>query len=109
MEKENVNVNVSCWKNEDKSTSLVEDDHVCPLCKGQAQQVKGITVEHFVSKSNIDELDKISELNMNRVDKLIARHNELTNKMQLIEGKMRKLEDDIYLEEKLFQSIDFFL
>lgn len=58
MEKENVNVNVSCWKNEDKSASLVEDDHVCPLCKGQAQQVKGITVEHFVSKSNIDELDK---------------------------------------------------
>ena len=42
------------------------------------------TQVYNISLLFIDELDKISELNMNRVDKLISRHKELTNKMQII-------------------------
>ena len=58
------------------------------------------TQVYNISLLFIDELDKISELNMNRVDKLISRHKELTNKMQIIESKMRKLEEDIYLDSE---------
>lgn len=48
----------------------------------------------------IDELDKISELNMDRVNRLIAKHKELTNRMQQLENNMKKIEEDIYLDSE---------
>lgn len=46
----------------------------------------------------MDELDKISELNMDKMNRLIVRHKELTNRMQQLETTMNQIEKDIYLD-----------
>lgn len=46
----------------------------------------------------MDELDKISELNMDKMNRLIVKHKELTNRMQQLETTMNQIEKDIYLD-----------
>ena len=46
----------------------------------------------------IDELDKISELNMDKINRLIVKHKELNNRMQQLENTMKQIEEDIYLD-----------
>lgn len=53
----NKGVNKSCWKNDEKSTGSVEKNYVCPVCNGETQEVKGITVKHFVLDSLADEIE----------------------------------------------------
>ena len=53
---ENKDINVSCWKNNENSTGVVEKVYVCPVCNGEAQEVKSITVKHFVCHSYVDEI-----------------------------------------------------
>lgn len=45
---ENKNTKTSCWGSNENSTGEVEKVHVCPVCSGQTQEVKDITVKHFV-------------------------------------------------------------
>ena len=47
----------------------------------------------------MDELDKISELNLDKMNKIIEKHKELVNRMQNLEEKMDKLQKDIYIED----------
>lgn len=51
-----------------------------------------------ISMLFIDELDKISELNMDKINRLIVKHKELNNRMQQLENTMQQLEEDIYLD-----------
>lgn len=46
----------SCWKSKKNSTGTVEKDIYCPICKGKAQEVKTITVKHFVLDSLLDKI-----------------------------------------------------
>lgn len=45
---ESKNIKMSCWGSKEKSTGTVEQLPVCPICKEPAQEVKNITVKHFV-------------------------------------------------------------
>ena len=45
--------NISCWKSNESSTGTVEKIYACPVCSGHAQEVKSITVKHFVKESCI--------------------------------------------------------
>lgn len=45
---ENKNIKMSCWASKEKSTGTVEQLPVCPICKKPTQEVKDITVKHFV-------------------------------------------------------------
>lgn len=47
----------------------------------------------------MDELDKISELNLDKMNKIVEKHKELAKRMQSLEEKMDKLQKDIYLED----------
>lgn len=51
-----------------------------------------------ISMLFIDELDKISELNMDKINRLIVKHKELNNRMQQLENTMKQIEEDIYLD-----------
>lgn len=50
------NINGSCWKNQETSTGSVEKVDGCPVCQGQVQEVKDITVKHFVNEDLVDEI-----------------------------------------------------
>lgn len=41
-------ITMSCWSSNEDSTSVVEKDHLCTQCNGKSQEVKRITVKHFV-------------------------------------------------------------
>ncbi len=51
------NIDASCWTSSKSSTGAVEKKSVCPECKGDTQEVKIITVQHFVLDSLVDEAD----------------------------------------------------
>lgn len=53
---ENTKTNSSCWANNENSTGTVENIYVCPVCQGETQEIKGITVKHFVLDSLVDEI-----------------------------------------------------
>lgn len=48
---ENRNIKMSCWTSKENSTSIVEQVYLCPGCNGHTQEVKNITVKHFVLNS----------------------------------------------------------
>ncbi len=47
----------------------------------------------------MDELDKIAELNMDKMNRLIVKHKELNTRMQQMESTIKQIEDDIYLND----------
>ena len=49
-------VNNSCWKRKENSTGSVDWIVPCPICKGDAQVVKSITVKHFVLDTLVDKI-----------------------------------------------------
>ncbi len=49
-----------------------------------------------ISMLFIEELDKISRLNEDKVDKLIVKHKELSSRMKELESAMGNLQNDIY-------------
>lgn len=49
-------IKTSCWSNNENFTGTVEKIYLCPVCKGQTQEVKSITVKHFVRDSLADEI-----------------------------------------------------
>ena len=51
---ENKDVKRSCWASNENSTVTVDKNSVCPICKGDTQEVNSITVKHFVIDSIID-------------------------------------------------------
>ena len=51
---ENKDVKRSCWASNENSTGTVDKISVCPICKGDTQEVNSITVKHFVIDSIID-------------------------------------------------------
>lgn len=51
-------INVSCWINEEASTGSVEKINECPVCKGKVQEVKYVTVKHFVNEDLLDRIKK---------------------------------------------------
>lgn len=51
-----ININESCWEKEEISTGSVEKDDQCPVCKGEAQEVKDITVRNFVNDNLVDKV-----------------------------------------------------
>lgn len=53
---ENKKTKTSCWVNNENSTGTVEKVYVCPVCYGETQEVKSITVKHFVFDSFVDEV-----------------------------------------------------
>lgn len=55
---ENKYVSKSCWTSNEKSTGRVEKAYICPECHGESQEVKSITVEHFVHDSLVDKVEK---------------------------------------------------
>ena len=54
----------------------------------------------------MDELDKIAELNMDKMNRLIVKHKELNTRMQQMESTIKRIEDDVYLNEE-DEDIDF--
>lgn len=50
-------VDKSFWKNDENSTGAVEKNYICPICYGETQEVKNITVKHFVLDSLVDEIE----------------------------------------------------
>ena len=48
---ENKNSKGSCWTSNEKSTGSVEKVTTCPICNRDTQEVKTITVKHFVIDS----------------------------------------------------------
>lgn len=53
---ENKDVNESCCKNNENYAGTVEKDYVCPVCCGKTQEVKSITVKHFINDNFVDEI-----------------------------------------------------
>ena len=53
---QNVNAKANCWSSNGKTTSSVEKVTLCPICNGNTQQVKHITVKHFVKDDIINDL-----------------------------------------------------
>lgn len=53
---QNINAKANCWSNNVKATSSVEKVTLCPICNGNTQQVKYITVKHFVKDDIINDL-----------------------------------------------------
>lgn len=46
----------SCWKSKKKSTGVVDKIIPCPICKGDAQEVKSKVVKHFVVDTLVDKI-----------------------------------------------------
>ena len=55
---QNVNAKANCWSSNGKTTSSVEKVTLCPICNGNTQQVKYITVKHFVKDDSINDLNE---------------------------------------------------
>lgn len=83
---------------QEKFNKIIEDLNQNIENKNDLEYIK--TQIYNISMLFIDELDKISELNMDKMNRLIARHKELNNKMKQIENKMKQIEEDIYLDSE---------
>ena len=53
---QNINAKANCWSSNGKAASSVEKVTLCPICNGNTQQVKYITVKHFVKDDIINDL-----------------------------------------------------
>lgn len=51
---ENKDIKKSCWISNENTASIAERVYLCPECKGDTQEVKAITVKHFVVESLVD-------------------------------------------------------
>ena len=51
---EEKNINISCWSGKENSTGTVEKAYKCPVCRGEVEEVKNITVKHFLNDSYKD-------------------------------------------------------
>lgn len=47
----------------------------------------------------LDELDKLADLNMNKIDTLITRYKDINERIQKVEASVNHIEKDIYMEE----------
>lgn len=47
---------MSCWGSDDNSTGPVEEVYKCPVCDGETEKVKSITIKNFVVDNLIDEV-----------------------------------------------------
>lgn len=56
-----------------------------------------------ISNLFLDELDKMADLNMNRMNTLIERYKEMSDRMNKIEATMNHIEKDIYLDEEPYE------
>ena len=56
-----------------------------------------------ISNLFLDELDKMADLKMNRMNTLIARYKEMSDRMNQIEETMNHIEKDIYLDEEPYE------
>ena len=56
-----------------------------------------------ISNLFLDELDKLADLNMNKMNSLIARYKQMSDRMNKIEESMNHIEKDIYLEEEPYE------
>lgn len=83
---------------QEKFNKIIEDLNQNIENKNDLEYIK--TQIYNISMLFIDELDKISELNMDKMNRLIARHKELNSKMQQIENKMKQIEEDFYLDSE---------
>lgn len=49
-------INKNCWGPQVNSTSLVEENKLCPVCNEEGIQVRGITVKHMVIENLIPQV-----------------------------------------------------
>lgn len=56
-----------------------------------------------ISNLFLDELDKLADLNMNKMNVLIERYKEMGNRVNELEETMRNIEKDIYLKEEPYE------
>lgn len=54
---EKLKAEISCWTNDENSTGLVEEVYKCPVCDGESEEVKSITVKHFVISKLIGKIE----------------------------------------------------
>ncbi len=47
-----------------------------------------------------DELDRIAENNMNKIDSLVARYNQVDERISKMEKSIKNIEKDIYIEDE---------
>lgn len=53
-----------------------------------------------ISTLFLDELDKIADLNMNKIDTLITRYKEIDERIKKVENSVNHIEKDIYVDEE---------
>lgn len=51
----------------------------------------------------LDELDKLADLNMNKINALIERHKVMDDKMQKLENTMNNIEKELFIEEEPYE------
>ena len=52
-----------------------------------------------ISTLFLDELDRLADLNMNKLDTLIAKYKNIDERIQKLENSVNHIEKDIYVEE----------
>ncbi len=65
--------------------------------KEELEYVK--TQIYNISTLFLDELDKLAELNIDKMNALIARHKELNERISNLEGSMDKIEKELYVDD----------
>lgn len=51
-------IKISCWASKENSAGLAEQFYACPTCNGEAKEVSGRTVRHFIIDSLIDKVNE---------------------------------------------------
>lgn len=46
----------TCWASNKDSTGTVEKISTCPICSGDVQEVRGVTVKHFIIDSLVEKV-----------------------------------------------------
>ena len=61
------------------------------------------TQVYNISLLFLDELDKLADLNMNKINALIERHKNMSDKIQKLEDSMNKIEEELFIEEEPYE------
>ena len=55
-----------------------------------------------ISALFLDELDKLADLNMNRIDTLITKYKDIDERIQKVERSVNHIEKDIYVKDEAY-------
>lgn len=61
------------------------------------------TQVYNISMLFLDELDKLADLNMNKINALIERHKVMTDRMQKLESTMNNIEKELFIEDEPYE------